>query len=617
MNRLNIRIIALFLGIGFFLPAYSQQVAPANSRIKIAVLSTGDFFPDRAVQQRMGLPDGLAARIIENLAASKRFQVLERTALRKIINEQQFGQANKETFLDRALNAATDNIAQTNGFTVAVTTEAADKNDLIKNYQNLGSTMGADFLVFAVLEKVVNTSKTVAVPYSQSNRTFTNNKVDARLRLRIINAKTGVISGAASFRTQVTESLLNGQESQQDSFSNFDHLGKLAANKILDITFPARIVNNDPLVINRGKNDRYTVGSTFKVIREGKEILDASGISLGKVTRPVGTIKLTNVQPTLAVVEVVTGDVQAGDLLEIPEAGGNHRAKRVTATPRTQHKNGKQRGKITLAIGKIRLNNSGHNTALSNEYRIHVTNDLLVKLTNSKRFDVLERQEIDQVFDEKSLAALSGGQAIQSKLSELTEADYLIFTSVNDFQIRTETQKVAYVDAVQTRYVGIINATLRIVDSHSGKLLAADKVRINKRLQVQSQAINNTVYANLIDEFTTALVSRIMLSLYPIKIIGAISATDFYINRGVDGGLKAGTIYHVMREGTEMIDPDTGISFGKVEQNMGQVKVTRIETSRAVVHLISGSGAQAGDVLRLAKQTVKRAPKPTIRRPSF
>ncbi|BCG64028.1 MAG: hypothetical protein methR_P1793 [Methyloprofundus sp.] len=619
MNILNIRNIALFLGIFFFLPAYAQQATTAtntaNARIKIAVLSTSDFFPDRAVQQRMGLPDGLAARIIENLATSKRFQVLERTALRKIINEQQFGEANKETFLDRALDAATDNIADTSGFSVAVTTSAADSNDLIKNYQNLGSTMGTDFLVFAVLEKAVKSSKTIAVPYSESNRTFTNNKVDARLRLRIINAKSGVIAGAASFRTQVSESLLIGQESQQDSFSTFDHLGKLAANKILDITFPAKIVSYDPLVINRGRNDSYTVGSTFKVVREGKEILDTSGVSLGKVTSPVGTIRLTNVQETLAVVEIVEGNIQAGDLLEITASSANSHAKQ--AAPRTQHKNGKQKGKITLAVGKIRLNNSGNNTALSNEYRIHVTNDLLVKLTNSNRFDVLERQEIDQVFDEKSLAALTSGQQIQSKLSELTEADYLIFTSVNDFQIRTETKKVAYVDAVQTRYVGIINATLRIVDSHTGKLLAADKVRINKRLQVKSQAINNTVYANLIDDFTTTLVSRIMLRLYPIKIIGAMSATDFYINRGADGGLKTGAIYNVMREGTEMIDPDTGISFGKVEQKVGQVKVTSIETSRSIVHLISGSGAQSGDVLRFAKQEVKKAPKPTIRRPSF
>lgn len=617
MKIQNITNVVQLLGFCFFLFACGQQAVQAEAvkgaKIKIAILSTSDFFPDRAVQQQMGLPDGLAARVVEHLTASNRFQVLERTALRKVINEQQFGQESKQSFLDRAVNSATENIANTDGFAVAVTTSAADSNDLIKSYQNLGSTMGADFMVFAVLEKSAKSSKRVAVPYSESNKAFIQNKVDARLRLRIINAKTGAIEGAASFRTQVSESLLMGQESKRDSFSTFDHLGKLAANKILDITFPAKIVSNDPLVINRGKNDSYTSGSTFKVVREGKEILDTSGIAIGKVTSPVGTIKLSSVQDTLSVVELVEGNVQAGDLLEIKEA------EQATgkATPRTEHKSGKQNGKITLAVGKIRLNHEGNNKALNDDYRTRVTNDLLVKLTNSNRFDVMERQEIDQIFDEKTLAALVSGQEIQSKLSEITEADYLIFTSVNDFIIKTERQSVAYIDEVQTRHSGIIDATLRIVDSHTGKLLAADKVRINKKLKINSQTINNTVYANLVDEFTTTLVSRIMLRLYPIKIIGAISDTDFYINRGADGGLSAGAVFNVMREGTEMIDPDTGISFGKVEQKVAQVKVSSIETSRAIVHLISGSNVQRGDVLRTAKQEIKKAPKPKIRRPSF
>ncbi len=618
LNIHNIKDIATLLGFCFYLLAYQLHAEQTGdlpaAKIKIAVLSTSDFFPDRAVQQRMGLPDGLAARVVENLTLSKRFDVLERTALRKIINEQQFGQKSKQTFLDRSINAATENIAAANGFTVAVTTSAADANDLIKEYQNLGSTMGADFLVFAVLEKAVKTSKTVAIPYSESNKAFTKNKVDARLRLRIINAKTGAIEGAASFRTQVSEALLRGQESKQDSFSTFDHLGKLAANKILDITFPAKIVSNDPLVINRGKNDSYTVGSTFKVVREGKEILDSSGISIGRVNSPAGTIKLTQVQDTLAVVEIVDGNVQAGDLLEIKQIDDKSTR---PAPARTEHKNGKQKGKITLAVGKIRLNQAGKNKALNADYRTRVTNDLLIKLTNTNRFDVLERQEIDQILDEKAFAALTSGQSIEGKLSEITEADYLIFTAVNDFMIKTERKSVAYVDAIQIKHFGIIDATLRIVDSHTGKLLAADKIRVNKQLKSNSQTIDNTVYANLVDEFTTMLVSRIVLRLYPIKIIGVMSETDFYINRGADGGLRTGAIFNVMREGQEMIDPDTGISFGKVERKVAQVKVSSIETSRAIVQLISGSGIQSGDVLRAAQQEIKKVAKPNIRRPSF
>ncbi len=618
MNNKNISRIVLVLSTLFFLSACEQQseekvLKTQQQKIKLAVLSSSDFFPDRAVQQKMGLPDALASRVIERLTISNRFQVLERTALRKVINEQQFGKESKDTFLDKTLNAAIDNLPDVNGLTVAVTASAADSNDLIKDYQNLGTAMGADYLVFAVLEKVAKTSKQIALPYSESNKSFTQNKTDARLRLRIIDAKTGNIAGAASFRTKISESLLTGQESSRDEFSTFDHLGNLATNKILDITFPAKIVSNDPLVINRGKNDNYTVGSTFKVLREGKEILDTTGVVIGRVKSPVGNIKLASLQDTLSVVELIDGNVQSGDLLEIVEVANEQQK----AKPRTTHTEGKQNGKITLAVGKIRVTDNGNNKVLVAEYRNRVKNDLLVKLTNSKRFDVLERQEVDQLFDEKTFAALTQGQSIEDKLGEMIEADYIIMPAVNDFYISTETQNVAYVDQVQSRHFGIIDATLRIVDSHTGKLLAADKIRVNKRLDNYNKQVSETLYADMVDDFTTTLVSRIMLRLYPIKIIGAISDTDFYINRGADGGLTVGTAFDVMREGKEMFDPDTGISFGKIEQKVAQVTVQDIETSRAKVHLINGEDIQNGDVLRITKQQAKKAAKPQVRKPSF
>lgn len=619
MNNKIISWVVLVFSALLLLSACDEQSAEKvlntqEQKITLAVLSTSDFFPDRAVQQRMGLPDALASRVIERLTISNRFQVLERTALRKIINEQQFGQESKDTFLDKTLNAAIENLPDVNGLTVAVTTYAADSNDLIKDYQNLGSAMGADYLVFAVLEKATKTSKRIALPYSESNRGFTQNKTDARLRLRIIDAKTGNIAGAASFRTQVRESLFTDQESTQDEFSTFDHLGNLAANKILDITFPARIVSSDPLVINRGKNDNYTVGSTFKVLREGKEIFDTANVAIGRVNSPVGNIKLASLQDTLSVVELIDGNVQTGDLLEILDKVGEDQ---TIAKPRTINVDGKQKGRITLAVGKIRVSSNGHNKALVDEYRNRVKNDLLTKLTNSKRFDVLERQEIDQIFDEKAFAALTQGQNIEDKLSEMTEADYIIMPFVNDFIIRTESENVAYVDEIQSRHFGIIDATLRIVDSHTGKLLAADKIRVNKRLDNYSKQRNETLYADLVDDFTTMLVSRIMLRLYPIKIIGAISDTDYYINRGADGGLLQGTIFDVMHEGKEMFDPDTGISFGKIEQKVAQVTVQDIEPSRSKVHLINGENIQTGDILRIAKQEPKKVDKPQVRRPNF
>jgi curli biogenesis system outer membrane secretion channel CsgG len=584
-----------------------------QGQIKIAVLGTSDFFPDRAVQQRMGLPEDLAARVIEHLQKSNRFNVLERTALRKIINEQQFGQGDKESFLDRTLNAATENLPDVSGYAVKWTGLLSDHNDIVKEYQNLGTTIGADFLVFAVLEKADEKIKSTAIPYSQTGKTITKHVSDARLRLRVINTETGMIAGTSSFRTQVSESVFEGQESKRDEYSTFDHVGALAAQKILDIVSPAKIVSADPFVINRGTNDGYMVDSTFKISREGKEIQDPSGVAIGRVKTPMGNIKLASVQDTLSVIEIVDGDVQIGDLLEIKDQQANTAQQADKPIERTS-----KDGKLTIAVGKVHFNPNNNNTIfLSIDDYPRVKNDLMIKLTNTNRFDVLERHEIDQVLDEKNFTALMGGDEIEPHLKELIGADYLVLTAVDKFSVTSESKQVAYVDKIQTRHYGIVEATLRIVDSHTGKLLAADKIRINKKLNKYNKNESANTYSNLIEDFTNLMVSKIVHRIYPIKIMATLPDGSIYINRGLDGGLKSGDIFNVMHPGQELIDPDTGISFGSTEAKVAELKIDIVETSRSKASVTSGGEVQRGDILRELQKPAAQQPQVNVNKPNF
>ena len=583
-----------------------------QGQIKIAVLGICDFFPDRAVQQRIGLPESLAARVIEHLQKSNRFNVLERRALRKIINEQQFRKGDKESFLDRTLNAATENLPDVSGYAVKWTGILSDHNDVVKEYQNLGTTMGADFLVFAVLEKADEKIKRTAIPYSKTDKQITKHVSDARLRLRVIDTKTGMIAGTSSFRTKVSESVFEGRESERDEYSTFDHVGSVAAEKILDIVSPAKIVSTDPLVINRGSNDGYAADSIFKISREGKEIQDPSGITIGRVKTPTGNIKLASVQDTLSVVEIVDGDIQIGDLLEIKDQQANAAQQADKPIERTS-----KDGKLTIAIGKVHFNANNNTIFLSIDDYPRVKNDLMIKLTNTNRFDVLERHEIDQVLDEKNFTALMGGDEIEPHLKELIGADYLVLTAVDKFSVTSESKQVAYVDKIQTRHYGIVEATLRIVDSHTGKLLAADKIRINKKLNKYNKNQSSNTYSNLIEDFTNLMVSKIVHRIYPIKIMATLPDGSVYVNRGLDGGLKSGDIFSVMRPGQELIDPDTGISFGSAETKVAELKLDNVEASRAKASVLSGEEVQRGDILRESQKPAVQQPQVKVNKPNF
>jgi hypothetical protein len=156
------------------------------------------------------------------------------------------------------------------------------------------------------------------------------------------------------------------------------------------------------------------------------------------------------------------------------------------------------------------------------------------------------------------------------------------------------------------------------VDSHSGKLLAADKIRINKKLNTYNKNQSANTYSNLIDEFTDLMVSKIVHRLYPIKIMATLPDGSIYINRGLDGGLKTGDTFIVMRPGQDLIDPDTGISFGSAETKIAELKLDNVETSRSKASLLSGADVQKDDILREPqKQAIQQPQTQEVNTPNF
>lgn len=567
-----------------------------DEQIKIAVIGAGDFFPDRTGAKRVqGLPDDLAARVMERLSSSKRFNVLERTALRNVINEQQFGVGDKESFLDRALNAAVDNLSEMNADTVAVTGILSDHNDLVKDYQNLGTAIGADYLVFATLEKARNKVKVTAVPYSDSGATVHTNEIDARLRLRVIKTKTGEIAGAANFKTKLKETVFAGKESTQDEFSVYDHLAFLAANKVLDVAFPAKIVSKDPLVINRGSNDGVEEGKTYKVVRAGKEIHDQTGISIGRVNSDVGEVKITGLQKTLSVVEVLSGTIEVGDLL-LSTDGDDAMSPNVQAQAIIPLN--KQQGQSTLprlAVGFVNVGSTASTSETANQHIPVFTDTLISKLVQTKHFQLIDRQEVDQLLNEQLAQSLTENRDMSSALGALKGADYLVYGNLANFKIGEQSLKLPGSDTVFVKSVAHIDGNMRIVDARSGDIIESRKISVERK---GAQGLGRVKMSqNLADAYAEQVVINLMNALYPIKV-ATIEGTTAYINRGSDGGLQVGDILNAVRPGQAVIDPDTGVQLGQTETDLGEVTLTEVEDARSKAR-IGQVQLQTGDILKL------------------
>lgn len=571
----------------------------------IGVIATSDFIPDRTnnlKSQELGLPDVLADRIIEYLSKSKRFSVVERAALRRVVLEKRFGKDLTNTYLDRTLDKAIDAMEVVEGSTVGTTGSLAKYNDMVKDFQDLGSAVGADYIVLGKLEKLNRATEETAIPYSSDGRTVRRNTTDARLRLRMIDVKSGTVLGAVSLRTKVSESLFDGKLSDTDEFTFYDHLGQIAASKVLDTVFPAQIVSVKPLVISRGLNDGTKEGDVYIVKREGKEIKDRSGIVIARLKSDVGRVEVVTPQETVSVVKSVAGsDFNQGDLayLEVESSGlptTVATAAKVPLIGRTSGQLGSSK-LPRLAVGMVK---SGSTDAKGNEAEKNTpifTDTIISRLTQTKRFQLIDRQEVDQLLTEQLAQALAENRDMPSAMGTLKGADYIVYGSLASFSVEEKTTQLPGSSRSFTSKVGHVEGNMRIVDARSGDIMASRKISVVEK--IDDTAKGSQQVTALADAYAEQVVMLLMNSVYPIKVAAVGDDGTIYINRGTDGGLNLDEVLDVFRPGKPIIDPDTGIQLGVEEKVIGQLKVTEVEDARSKgITTMEGVAIATGDILK-------------------
>jgi hypothetical protein len=151
----------------------------------------------------------------------------------------------------------------------------------------------------------------------------------------------------------------------------------------------------------------------------------------------------------------------------------------------------------------------------------------------------------------------------------------------------------------------------RLVNTTTGEIVVAAEEENTKRLvgaRVRS--------INFEQEFDYGMANEIMhpaVEKMVVKIVensagmsgGAshsgrvikVSGNQVWINLGANTGIQAGDSFDVIRKGEELIDPDTGLSLGAVEEKVGSVVVTQVQEKFSIATIQSGS-VQANDYLK-------------------
>ena len=549
----------------------------------------------------MGLNDELTDRILQGLANSRRFIPVEREALRKVVEEQRFGQARSDDFVTRALDEAIGDMDDIDGVTIQAIGALAKFKDADNDIKDLGTAMGADILVFAKLEKLENRKATTkAVPYSRDGRTSTTEVSDGRLIFRVVRISTGEVIGVGSIRSHLSESIYAGSQSRTDDFTFLDQLAQEATARIIDVTFPATIVSLDPLVVSRGENDGVRSGDRYVVKREGKEVMDGS-VSLGRLLSDIGTLELTDINKTMSIARSTGGSsFSVGDLVLISASSGKDRAtslgaagqagKSLMGTPR------KPNTLPRVAMGSIKFGATGDASATAVS---QFTDRIISGLAATKRFQMIDRQEVDQLLAEQEAQAIAGNRGMASGMGSLAGADYLVYGNVALFELQAEPIVIPGASRDIEQKVGRVDGTIRIVDARSGDIVDSRNIEVRK--PIPSGASEERSVTILANAYSDKLVTILLNAIYPIKVAAITANGTVYINRGLDGGIVRGDSLQAFRPGQAIIDPDTGIELGVEESPVGSVEIVMVEDARSQGVAAPGSGLEVGDILRVAQ----------------
>lgn len=228
-----------------------------------------------------------------------------------------------------------------------------------------------------------------------------------------------------------------------------------------------------------------------------------------------------------------------------------------------------------------------------------LSSELITFLVNTRKFDVIERDHINSVLKEQEFNA-SGMVDTQHaiELGKLIGTDYLIMGRIEVIRAERKTKEIPYSDYVKHSTSGDMIINMRIIETLTGKIVSAKKVKTHKVLGGKQSG--EVFFDEMKEMAVRQLVVEVVDGVFPIKVVGSAGGSVF-LNRGEGAAnFTVGQQLDVYQVGEELIDPDTGESIGKMETKIAEIIISSIQAKKSVAKIsnLSGTEVPVGSVCR-------------------
>ncbi|HYO14372.1 MAG TPA: CsgG/HfaB family protein [Thermoanaerobaculia bacterium] len=185
---------------------------------------------------------------------------------------------------------------------------------------------------------------------------------------------------------------------------------------------------------------------------------------------------------------------------------------------------------------------------------------------DARRFNMVERSQLDAVFTEKDLQGFLGKG--NKELSDVLGLDFIGLVAYN-----TETKKLAGASSAKVFMIEV-----RLVDVKTGSIL----------MTLTSERSDLLVAPTSPNEAGNQLFENVREAFPPLGYIIKVSGKEIVVDLGSGAGVKKGDTLEVVREGEEIIHPRTGEILPAELVVVGKLKVVSASSDRSLCKLSSG-----------------------------
>lgn len=238
-------------------------------------------------------------------------------------------------------------------------------------------------------------------------------------------------------------------------------------------------------------------------------------------------------------------------------------------------------------------------------------------LSQTGRFRLVERTELDSVLGEQDLAA-SGRIAKPSgaKTGNVLGAEYLVQLVVTDYETNTSgkdggvggllSRKVPLLGGIKAgSSKGRVGLNIRLIDAETSEITFTKQIEaVIKETNIgfggvawgSDMALGGFLSSYAKTPVGQAVIAGVNQAVFElIKQVGAkpaegsivkADATQVYTNLGQDA-VAVGDRLQVLKKGEELIDPDTGISLGGSTTVIGEIEVNQVQEKFSIARPVS------------------------------